>query len=94
MPNFTSVSPPATGTAISRRGNQLVVKAGLFKLLAGEADDGHVFGKGAKPQEPGPASGPVYSDLGSGVVIEGEYERVDEKPATTPGKTSRRNTSA
>lgn len=73
---------------------QLVVKAGLFKLLAGEADDGHVFGKGAKPQEPGPASGPVYGDPGSGFVIEGEYERVDEKPATTPGKTSRRNTSA
>ena len=73
---------------------QLVVNAGLFKLLAGDPNDGHGFGKGAKSPDPGSASGPIYSDPGSGVVIEGEYERVDEKPSGTSGKSSRRSTSA
>lgn len=82
---------------------QLVIKAGLVKLLAGDPEDAHVFGKGGTRDSHGSAagstsassSGPVYGDLGSnGVVIEGEYERIDEKPANTSGKAGRRSTSA
>ena len=73
---------------------QLVFKAGLLKLLAGEPGDEQVFGKGGKPREPRPTGDPVYNDPGSGVVIEGEYERVDEEPVDTPVKSSRRGTFA
>ena len=74
---------------------QLVIKAGLVKLLAGDPEDAHVFGKGAKAHPPGSSTGPVYGDPGSnGVVIEGEYERVEEKPTNTSAKSGRRGSSA
>src|SRR3979490_2869117 len=44
MANFTSVTPPATGTAISRRGGQLVVPDDpIIPFIEGDANGPHIW---------------------------------------------------
>ena len=62
---------------------KLLIKAGLPKLLAGGAMDRGRYDRRSKTGR----DGPVYNDPGAdGVIIEGEYERIDEAKAAPAAK--------
>ena len=70
---------------------QLVVKAGLVKVFAGEIPDQHNLRPGEKARTSGQGPGDPGSSGSNGIVIEGEYERLDEKPVNQSNKAGNRS---